>query len=703
MYRLLSCIAVQHSVWHLAMAAAICIFGSLLTMRLYSRVRRTQGLQCWNWMFLASFVGGSTIWATHFVAMLGYHSPIVMGYEPSLTILSLMLAIVVTGAGFAIASYDAESALVEAGGMVTGLGIAAMHFTGIAAYRASGQMHWDMTYVAASIFFGAAFGAIATSRIARPVTRFCKYGGAIALVLAIVLTHFTGMAGLTLSPDPTLLAPPELISPLIMTALVCAVMLIILMLGASTYIIDMQSTQAALERYRHLSLHDPLTGLPNRAAFNDHLRGLIERPKDMTAKIAVLCFDLDRFKAINDVHGHSAGDAVLRVVAERLMAIMSENAFVARVGGDEFVAFMHDFYMRGDARALAEQVIKEIEKPIEWRGLTLFIGSSVGISTYPGQASNVDDLIAQADIAMYRAKSMAGNSVCFYDASMDEAARERNALAIEMREGIQNGHFELFYQKQNDTFTRAVVGFEVLARWRHPTRGLISPAEFIPIAEKTGFILELGEWVLRTACIEAASWKQPLRIAVNVAPLQLADPRLPELVHQILLQTGLPASRLEIEVTESSIISDHQFALHAIRQLKNLGVKIAMDDYGTGYSSLSTLQSFPFDKIKIDRAFVSGVVSSKQSAAIVRSTLILAASLDIPVLAEGVEYEEHMEFLSLEGCPQVQGYLFGKPTPRSDIEEIVNSAEPVLMELPRKSATITSLSETGGIVEIAAA
>ena len=672
MYKFMFCITGQHNICYLIAATLICVFGSLLTMRLFSRVRRTQGLQSWNWLFLSGFVGGATMWTTHFVTMLGYEIPVVIGYDPTLTIVSLVIAIVVTIVGFAIASRDAQSVLVEAGGIVMGLGIALMHFTGIAAYRASAHLQWDWRYVAVAIVFGAAFGGLATSRIARPVTRFCKYGGAVSLILAIALTHFTAMAGLTITPDPTVAPLPELLSPSIMSVLVCVIMLIIMLLGASTYIIDLQSTQAALERYRHLSLHDPLTNLPNRAAFNDHLSVLMRRPKDPTARIAVLCFDLDRFKAINDVHGHAAGDVVLRTVAGRLTAILTNGEFVARVGGDEFIAFMNEFYMRSDARALAQRVIDEIEKPIQWNEHSLVIGCSVGISTYPGQAVDIDDLLSQADIAMYRAKSTATNSICFYDASMDAVARERNALAVEMREGIRKGQFELAYQQQNDTVTREVVGFEVLLRWRHPVRGMISPVEFIPIAEKTGFILELGEWVLRTACAEAATWKRPLRIAVNVAPPQLADPHLPELVHGILFETGLPAARLEIEITESSIISDQQLALHAIRRLKSLGIKIAMDDYGTGYSSLSTLQSFPFDKIKIDRAFVTGVATSRQSAAIVRSTLILAASLDIPVLAEGVEFEEHMDFLRQEGCSQVQGFLFGKPTPRCGIEAIVN-------------------------------
>jgi diguanylate cyclase len=675
MFKLISCIAVQHSFSHLLFAATICVLGSVLAMRLFSRVRRTQGLQKLNWLFLAGFVGGSTIWTTHFVAMLGYKTPVVNGYDPTLTLLSLMVGIVLTIAGFSIASMSQKGALIEAGGAIVGLGVVLMHYVGIAAYQAAGHLEWDRSYVVVSIISGAVFGAISTNRIARPVTRFCKYGSSVALILAIVFTHFIGMAGLTIDLDPGLPLSPEIISGGIMTGIVCAVMVIILVLGASTYIIDLQSTQAAVERYRHLALHDPLTNLPNRAAFNDHLATLTSRPTDLTAHVAVLCFDLDRFKEINDVHGHSAGDHVLRTVAERLEGAMQQGEFVARVGGDEFVAVMREYFVRADARSLAQRVLDEVGKPIDWQDHVLFVGSSVGISTYPGQASTIDDLLSQADIAMYRAKATASNTICFYDPSMDQAARERNALASEMRDGLKQGEFELYYQQQNDTLSREVVGFEVLLRWRHPQRGMVSPVEFIPIAEKTGFIFELGEWVLRAACSEAATWKRPMRIAVNVAPQQLADPRLPELVSQVLAETGLAATRLEIEITESSIISDHQYALHAIRQLKKLGVKVAMDDYGTGYSSLSTLQSFPFDKIKIDRAFINGVVTSKQSAAIVRSTLILAASLDIPVLAEGVEREEHMDFLRTEGCLQVQGFLFGKPGPRSGIEHIVNAEE----------------------------
>ena len=680
MFRIISCIAVDHSLLHLAFATLICVLGSMLTMRLFTRVRRTQGLQKYNWLFLSGFVGGSTIWTTHFIAMLGYSSPAMNGYEPKLTLLSLFIGVAASIAGFSIASATQKGLLVEAGGAIVGLGIACMHYVGIAGYKVAGHMEWSHPYVIVSLIMAGAFGALATNRVARPITRFCKHGSALALILAIVLTHFTGMAGLTIVPDPLVPVAGELISVNIMTGLVFAVMTVILALGASTYVIDMQSSQAAVERYRHLSLHDPLTNMPNRAAFNEHLAALTKRPQDMTANIAALSFDLDRFKEINDVHGHAAGDAVLRAVGERLTAIAGYGLFVARVGGDEFVAVMSNYFIRADAATLAQRVIDEIAVPVLWEGQMLSVGTSVGVSTYPGQADTIDDLLSQADVAMYRAKATATNSVCFYDASMDQVSRERNALAIEMRDGLKHGEFELFYQQQNDTVTREVVGFEVLLRWKHPVRGYIPPMEFIPIAERNGFILELGEWVLRTACAEAATWQNPLRIAVNVAPQQLNDHRLPQIVHEVLLQTGLPASRLEIEITESGIIADHQQALHAVRRLKSLGIKVAMDDYGTGYSSLSTLQSFPFDKIKIDRAFVDGVVTNKQSAAIVRSTLILAASLDIPVLAEGVENEDHIDFLRREGCLQVQGFLFGKPVPRAGIETIVNAEAPAMAE-----------------------
>lgn len=672
MLNVLTCIVVEHDPAFLAAAVAVCVLGSLLTMRLFARARNNRGTTRISWLGLTAIVGGASIWTTHFVAIMGYQVETVSGYEPVVTLLSLVSAIMTTGLGLTIAAYATRSLLIEAGGAIVGLGIALMHYLGMSAYQVQADMVWNTNYVIASLVLGAAFGALATNRVARPHTRFCMYGGGVSLICAIALMHFTGMTALTVVPSAGAVAPVDVLHNGVMMVVILSIITVILSLGATTYAIDMQTTRASFERYRHLSLHDAMTGLPNRTAFMEHINRLLERSSERSGKLMVLSFDLDRFKEINDVRGHAAGDHVLRTVSSRMAAKLREGEFVARVGGDEFVAVSGAYFTQRDAHQLAQRLIAEICQPIDWNGEVISVGTSIGISLYPDNAETIDDLLAQADVAMYRAKASGSNNICFYDTSMDQAARERNALAMDMRAGFQRGEFELYYQQQNNTVDGELLGFEALMRWNHPVRGRVSPVEFIPIAEKTGLIIELGNWAIREACREATTWKRPLRVAVNVAPQQLANNNLPTVVHQILVETGLAPHRLELEITESGIIADQQHALHIIRQLKVLGVKIAMDDYGTGYSSLSTLQLFPFDKIKIDRGFIDGVATSRQSAAIVRSTLILAASLDIPVLAEGVENEEHIRFLAAEGCHQVQGYFYSRPVPRGDIQDMVN-------------------------------
>ena len=672
MSRIFSCL-VEHDLRYVAAAVLVCIAGALLTVRLLFRGARRRGTEKAIWLFLAGFLGGSTTWATHFLAMLGYSAGAAIGYEPVLTLLSLGIAIASITAGISIAAYGRRSMLLEAGGVVIGLGIGAMHYIGISAYELQGDIAWRSDYVAASLVAGAVFGALMANRAGRPATRFCRHAAAAALVLAIVSTHLIGMAAIEVVPNVGIEVPRAMISSAALGMSVLGLMMVLLALAAATYLIDASTMREAVERYRHLSLHDPLTGLPNRAAFNEKLSDLSSHSVQLSDRFAVLSLDLDRFKEVNDVHGHGAGDALLRAIGKRLARLVGEGEFVARVGGDEFIAMSDRFYTRADAQRLAARLVAEICRPVEWEGNMLTVGTSIGIAILSSDGE-VDDLLAQADVAMYRAKEAGSNTVCFYDSTMDTMVRERSQMGVDMRTALRRGEFQLYYQPQNETFTGEVVGFEALLRWNHPTRGLVSPAEFIPIAERSGFIIQLGEWVLREACRDAIGWKNALVIAVNVASQQLTDPRFPSLVQEILESTGLPPERLELEITETGIIGDHQRALQAIRHLKSLGVKIAMDDYGTGYSSLSMLLTFPFDKIKIDRQFIDGVADSTQSAAIVRSTLILAASLDIPVLAEGVETDAHVRFLREEGCNQVQGYFFGKPVPRSDIEAIVNRA-----------------------------
>lgn len=674
MLNVLNCLTTDHSPPYVGAAVLICIIGSYLTMRLLARsLRSSTAAEKLVWICLSGIVGGGAIWTTHFLAMLGYLPGEGAGYTPGLTLLSLLIAVASCAVGLGIAAFSQRSVLAEGGGAVLGLGIAAMHYTGMAAFQVPGYVVWNETYVLASVGLGVLFGALATNRIIRPLTRFCRYGGTAAFALAIITTHFTGMAALQLFLEPGIGLSSSAAAPALLGPSVLGVMLVLMAVSACTYLLDAQTNRAAVARYRHLSLHDPLTGLPNRAAFQQEQRSVEQQNFAIGAKVGVFSFDLNRFKEINDVHGHAAGDHVLRALGARLKAALGAQEFLARIGGDEFVAFTQNHFSRADGVAFAKRLLAEIRKPIEWNENCFVLSSSVGIAVFDGVDAELESVIAQADVAMYRAKATGPDAICYYDASMDAAAKERSALAMDLRSACTNGELEVFYQAQHDTISGDLMGFEALVRWNHPTRGRVSPGDFIPIAEQNGMIGEIGEWVLRRACCDAASWRQPLGVAVNVAAQQLSDPDFPSRVRNVLLETGLAPAQLELEITESGLIAEQGRALVAIRQLKEIGVRIAMDDYGTGYSSLSTLMSFPFDKIKIDRSFIDRVHADRLSAAIVRSTLILAHSLNIPVLAEGVETAEQVDFLRLEGCEQVQGYYFGRPASLSEISPLVHA------------------------------
>lgn len=666
-----NCLVVEHDIRYVLAAVVLCAMGCFLTIHLFARARQAGLLQRLHWLFLAAAISGATMWSTHFVFMLGYCIEGVVGFEPSLIAFAFVVAVCSSLAGFAIATYGGRGLLVEAGGVVLGMGVTATHYLGMAAYFVQGRLVWNQALVAVSIAVSLLLGLLAINRVVRPVNGFCRHSGAILMFLAIVGGHYVGMAAMSLEFDPTAQIHDSFVTPAVTAAGAIIIILALMSSGFATYRIDLQSTAQALERYRYLSLHDPLTGIPNRVGFKQHLNAALEREGRTAAGVALLSFDLDRFKEINDVYGHAAGDAVLCAITQRASAVLGPREFLARIGGDEFVALTESYYTRSDAVELARRLQKEITKPIEWQEQNLLVGVSFGISVFTDEVRGVDALMTQADVAMYRAKSGVSGIICFYDKRMDEAVLEWNALATAMRAGLGRGEFELYYQQQNDAPSGQIVGFEVLLRWHHPERGMVSPADFIPIAEKSGFIVPLGEWVLAEACRQAADWKAPYGIAVNVAPQQLADRSFTNKLETILRETGLDPRRLELEITESSIISDHEYALATIRRLKALGFKIAMDDYGKGNSSLSTLQSFPFDKIKLDRSFVEGLPESIQSDAIVRSTLILANSLNIVVLAEGVETEAQLAFLRREGCHFVQGFYFGKPGPLETIASIV--------------------------------
>ncbi|MDH6259780.1 diguanylate cyclase (GGDEF)-like protein/PAS domain S-box-containing protein [Bradyrhizobium sp. BR13661] len=414
-------------------------------------------------------------------------------------------------------------------------------------------------------------------------------------------------------------------------------------------------------RISHLAHHDALTDLPNRSAFNAALAERLERAQEASSSFAVLSLDLDRFKDVNDVFGHPVGDMMMRAAAERLVA-EADGAFVARIGGDEFMILMSDDARREDVLSLAERMVEAIGKELEVDDYLSHVGVSVGIAVYPDDGVDAATLLANADSALYRAKREGRGRVCFFETEMDRELRDRRLLQHDLRQAVEQNQLLVYFQPQA-RMDGEIIGFEALLRWNHPTRGIVPPDQFIPLAEENGLIIEIGEWVLREACREAASWPRPLQVAVNLSPVQFQAGDLERCIHQILLETGLAPTRLEVEITEGVLIGDFARALNLLRRLKALGIRIAMDDFGTGYSSLSYLQSFPFDKIKIDRSFILNLEAAPQSAEIVRAVLSLAHALQIPVVAEGVETEAQRAFLQGEACEVMQGYLIGRPEP----------------------------------------
>ena len=921
MQSVLTCIAFEHDLRYVLIAAALCLATSGATLFLFDWSRRASLDTRWLWLLVSGVCGGVGIWATHFVAMLGYRGDPILGYLILPTLLSLALSMAATTLALILATVMRGSAAMLAAGLVLGSGIALMHFSGMTAVLAPGRLVFDPlaatgAIVVSVLFSIGTFGAVGERRADVKALGIAT----LFLVGGIVLLHFTGMMAMTLESGPI---PPYVgsqVSPSALAVVVAAVTISLLSVGVSTALFAMRSERAMVAhaanfrllvqgvkdyaiymldpegrvsnwnagaerakgyseqeivgqhfsrfhspedraagvpqralktaretgtfeaygwRYRkdgsrfwahvvidpihddtgmlvgyakitkdntaekiaedrlrtlssnldaalenmvhgiclfdaeerlvfingrcgailglpagvvetgatygeilerlfvsgvdpadadacaaareqaaeyrlralrllakgggsfvqrlrhgrsvqmnynpmatggwvatfediterlqteekiaHLAHHDSLTGLANRASFHDHLRRELDISAAAGIRIGVIAIDLNKFKEINDQHGHHAGDLVLRSVAQALSAMLRPGEFIARLGGDEFAATkryhdlaeLHDFVQRLE-QALATTVAFE--------GYELKIGGSIGIALSHQDGETPGQLLANADMAMYRAKTSLVHHVCFYESRMDETARERRQMANELWLAIDRGQFHLHYQIQQSVTSGATTGHEVLLRWTHPERGNVPPMDFIPLAEECGAILPIGEWVLRTACEEAMRWPDGGKIAVNLSPVQIAHADMPALVRSVLAETGLSPQRLELEITESAIIVDKQRALDALRDIKALGVSIAIDDFGTGYSSLETLRAFPFDKIKLDRSFMAELEVDAQSKAIVRAILALGKSLDVVVLAEGVETRSQLDILVAEGCHEAQGYLLGRPS-----------------------------------------
>lgn len=428
------------------------------------------------------------------------------------------------------------------------------------------------------------------------------------------------------------------------------------------------------DRITYMARHDALTDLPNRLALHEIGNAMLGQPMPGRS-LAVLCLDLDRFKPVNDGFGHATGDRLLRCVAQRVQRLVREGATVARIGGDEFVV-LHRVKALADAEALARRLIAAVSAPYEFDGLRVEIGMSAGIVLSSRDDGDVTQLLQNADLALYQAKSDGRGTYRVFEPQMDESARARLNLERELREALTNGRFEVHYQPLVKLSSNDVMGLEALVRWRHAERGLVSPAVFIPIAEETGLIVPLGEWVLRKACQDAARWPRHVRVAVNVSAHQLRQRNFVTMVLSALSESGLDPRRLELEITESVLLDDSDANLETLHALRSYGIRIAMDDFGTGYSSISYLRRFPFDKIKIDRSFVREIGEKPEAVAIIRAIIGLGQSLNMTTLVEGIETDLQRSAVLTEGAHEMQGFLFSPPRPVSEIDALFKESCP---------------------------
>lgn len=458
------------------------------------------------------------------------------------------------------------------------------------------------------------------------------------------------------------------LSPLVGRTLI--VTIVAVLVAAVAFIVfrtlPLRALRRSLAQASFLASHDPLTGLPNRAMFQERLGQAVAEAQRRDEAVAVLCLDLDHFKDVNDTLGHPAGDLLLQRAAARLKRCLRQSDTLARLGGDEFMIIQNGGQQPQTSANLAQRVIDTLSEPFELDGQEVVVGCSIGIVIGQGaDRPDPEQLLGNADLALYRAKGDGRGTFCFFEEEMNERLQARKSLEADLRRALAERQFRVFFQPQVELKSGRVVGVEALARWQHPERGWVAAADFIPLTEETGLIIRLGEWILRAACTEAAAWR-PLKVAVNLSPAQFRHPGLIGMIAEILCETGFEPERLELEITEGILLGGTETTFATLQALKALGVGIVMDDFGTGYSSLGYLRQFKFDKIKIDRTFIKDLHQTAQATSIVRAVVALGHSLGMRANAEGVETIEQAEILSSEGCEEVQGYFFGRPMPAAE-------------------------------------
>jgi diguanylate cyclase (GGDEF)-like protein len=680
--------------WLVGLSIFVAMLVSYTALRLAARVATSERQATRMWLAAGALAMGVGIWSMHFIGMLAFSLPIPLAYDIPTTLASLAIAIATSGFALILTSGQQLTLYrLAAGAVAMGAGICAMHYTGMAAIAIVPGINYNPMLVALSIAIAVTASFVALWLFFRlrdghsHLHRLARVAAAVVMGLAISGMHYTAMAAARFAGGSICRGGVTFDNRwLAATIGIFALGLLVVTLVTAVYDAHLQSRtrtharrlEVANAKLQHQATHDALTNLPNRVLVMDRLDREIAHAERDGHRFAVLLLDLDRFKLINDTLGHGAGDQLLVEMARRLSGAVREVDTVARTGGDEFLVLIADTRDQSDLSALAAKIGKALGEPLHIKATEVHTTASIGISVYPADGTSADALVARADEAMYYAKQRGRNAFQFFNLAMSVFSHERLDLENDLRRALPMKQLQVYYQPKSDVVTGRISSVEALLRWRHPTRGLVSPSEFIPLAEESGLILSIGEWVLREACRQASNWQRAglpfIRIAVNVSPVQFRQSSFLQAVRTALLDFDLEPQYLEIELTETTVMDNAEGSVAILEELSRMGVVVSIDDFGTGYSSMSYLRRFPIDKLKIDRSFISELTTNAADASIVQAIISLAHSLRLKVVAEGVETADQLQLLRELGCDQYQGFFRSAAVPADEIEKSVRSS-----------------------------
>ncbi len=687
-------ISTDYNLWVVALSFAIATFASFVALDMAQRVRTPDKSMARGWWIAGSLAMGTGIWSMHFIGMLAISLPFVVGFGYVITGLSWLAAVLVSAIALHTASRARLTPLrLAVGAFTMGAGICIMHYSGMLAMDMAPGIHWSAAWMAVSVAIAVVASAAALviffglRKLHGQAARWGQFAAALVMGAAICGMHYSGMAAANFAQGSVCLSADQLRGDSL-GVLVTMATLVLLGLTMFTSALDARmqarandlakSLQTANSELQQLAFRDALTGLPNRLLFDDRVNVAVERSSRDGSRLAVLFVDLDGFKPVNDSFGHRFGDEVLCEMARRLAAQARATDTVARVGGDEFVLLLEGNPDTTAAAQIAQRILDAITQPMVGSAHEVRLSCSIGIAMFPSDGPR-DQLLAHADAAMYSAKRGGGTSYAFFELHMNAGVREQIELQRDLRLALDRGELELHYQPKVSSARNVITGVEALARWNHPTRGMVGPMVFIPVAERFGLIIALGNWVIDEACRQVAQWRDEglrIRVAINLSVYQLRQDDLVMHVEKTLRKHQLDPTQLIFEVTESVAMEDTEGTLRTFERLGEIGVKLSIDDFGTGYSSLSYLRQLQVSQLKIDQSFVRDLEHSADARAIVQAVVGLAHALNLSVVAEGVETAAQRDVLTAFKCDELQGYLYAKPMSAESMRQWARDLNP---------------------------